>query len=61
MSPRLMRSMAVLLLVAAAPMAASSEPGGAGHSRPEHGSLGEVGAKLSNPASDVWALFTQVP
>jgi hypothetical protein len=24
-----------------------------------HGSLAEVGAKLSNPVSDVWALFTQ--
>jgi hypothetical protein len=25
----------------------------------EQGSLGEVGAKLSNPVSDVWALFTE--
>lgn len=25
----------------------------------EHGSLSEVGAKLSNPVSDVWALFTE--
>jgi len=25
----------------------------------EHGSLGETGAKLSNPVSDVWALFTE--
>ena len=25
----------------------------------EHGSLADVGAKLSNPASDVWALFTE--
>lgn len=24
-----------------------------------HGSMGEVGAKLSNPVSDVWALFTE--
>ena len=31
--------------------------GAEGHS--EHGSLAEVGAKLSNPISDVWAMFTQ--
>jgi hypothetical protein len=24
-----------------------------------HGSLAELGAKLSNPLSDVWALFTE--
>jgi hypothetical protein len=27
--------------------------------QPEHGSLAEIGAKLSNPVSDVWALFTE--
>ena len=26
------------------------------HNRPEHGSLANIGAKLSNPTSDVWAL-----
>ena len=26
------------------------------HGRPEHGSLGNIGAKLSDPTSDVWAL-----
>jgi hypothetical protein len=26
------------------------------HNRPEHGSLGNIGAKLSNPTSDIWAL-----
>jgi hypothetical protein len=26
------------------------------HNRPEHGSLGNIGAKLSDPTSDVWAL-----
>jgi hypothetical protein len=26
------------------------------HSRPEHGSLGNIGAKLADPTSDVWAL-----
>jgi hypothetical protein len=29
------------------------------YSHPEHGSLDEIGAKLSNPVSDVWALFTE--
>ena len=34
--------------------------GGANQSaESEHGSLAEVGAKLSNPVSDVWALFTE--
>jgi hypothetical protein len=26
------------------------------HRRPEHGSLGNIGSKLSNPTSDIWAL-----
>jgi hypothetical protein len=29
------------------------------NANPPHGSLADVGAKLSNPVSDVWALFTQ--
>jgi len=29
------------------------------YEHPEHGSLAEIGAKLSNPVSDVWALFTE--
>jgi len=36
---------------------APAAPGGPAAS--EHGSLAEVGAKLANPVSDVWALFTQ--
>jgi len=36
---------------------APAAPGGA--SGGQHGSLAEVGAKLSNPISDVWAMFTQ--
>jgi hypothetical protein len=36
---------------------APAAPGGAGGS--EQASLAEVGAKLSNPVSDVWGLFTQ--
>ena len=35
-------------------MAQSSKDSGT-----EHGSLGELGAKLSDPTSDVWALFTE--
>ena len=30
-----------------------------GHSGTEHGTLGELGAKLANPLSNVWALFTE--
>ena len=29
------------------------------HAFPEHGSLADVGAKLSDPSSNVWALFTE--
>ena len=29
-------------------------------SHPEHGSLSEIGAKLANPVSEVWALFTEL-
>jgi len=29
------------------------------YKHPKHGSLAEIGAKLSNPVSDVWALFTE--
>jgi hypothetical protein len=32
---------------------------GQAYSHPEHGSLSEIGAKLANPVSDVWALFTE--
>jgi hypothetical protein len=34
---------------------AGDQPGSGG----KHGSLAETGAKLSNPVSDVWALFTE--
>jgi hypothetical protein len=32
---------------------------GQGYSHPEHGSLAEIGNKLSNPVSEVWALNTE--
>jgi len=32
---------------------------GQAYSHPKHGSLDEIGAKRSNPVSDVWALFTE--
>ena len=31
-------------------------PCNADHNRPEHGSLGNIGAKLANPTSDLWSL-----
>lgn len=34
------------------------QPGG-GVTAPEHGDVAETGKKLSNPVSDVWALFTE--
>jgi hypothetical protein len=39
--------------------AAKTSSDGTAHSGTEHGSLGELGAKLSDPTSDVWALFTE--
>ena len=61
---RCAKSMSITLLVAAAPVTANAEPAekapvSAGQTGSEHESLAEVGAKLSNPTSDVWALFTQ--
>ena len=34
----------------------STGPCDTGHSRPEHGSLANIGKKLANPLSDLWAL-----
>jgi hypothetical protein len=50
------------LTLAGAPRSASAhdpeaQPAPGSHS--EHGSLAEVGAKLSDPTSNVWALFTE--
>jgi len=61
---RLAKSMLAVIFVATLPVAASAHDADApkapaGGSQSEHGSLAEVGAKLSNPVSDVWALFTQ--
>ncbi len=61
---RFAKSMAITLLVAAAPVTANAEqaetaPVSAGQTDSEHGSLAEVGAKLSDPTSNVWAMFTQ--
>jgi hypothetical protein len=61
---RFAETMLTLLLVATLPMATSAHDPDApkaatGQGGGEHGSLAEVGAKLSNPVSDVWALFTQ--
>jgi hypothetical protein len=39
--------------------AASAPAAPGGHIGSKHGSLAEIGAKLSNPAANVWAMFTQ--
>jgi len=45
---------------AASPQAPATAPkDDVGHAHPEHGSLAEVGAKLADPTSNVWALFTE--
>ena len=49
----LVRITATLLVIAALPATASAQ------SESEHDYLADVGAKLSNPVSDVWAHFTQ--
>jgi hypothetical protein len=57
-----------VFLVLALPMLAAAHapdethdhhPGDQPDSGGEHGSLAETGAKLSNPVSDVWAMFTE--
>ena len=64
--PCLARFAVILLLAAALPLvAAAHEPDKMAHGplteppHDEHGSLAEVGQKLSDPTSNVWALFTE--
>ena len=62
--PRFVGSMLTLLLVATLPMVASAHDpdapqAAAAQGAGEHGSLASVGAKLSDPTSNVWAMFTQ--
>ena len=40
------------------PHAEDSEIGDTKYRHPKHGSLGQIGAKLSNPVSDIWAIVT---
>jgi len=47
------------LITAVCLAALVAAPARAQDSGSEHGSLAEVGSKLSNPVSDVWALFTE--
>jgi hypothetical protein len=57
---RLVSIMAALLVAAALPATAIAQEAGAskpGGAHPDY--LADVGAKLSNPVSDVWAHFTQ--
>ena len=45
---------------AASPQAPATAPkDDVGHANSEHGSLADVGAKLADPTSNVWALFTE--
>jgi hypothetical protein len=55
----------LLLCSASTSLAAGGDPpmdppshhtGDAGPQHPEHGSMGEVGAKLANPISDMWSM-----
>lgn len=49
--------LAVVLSTTAASAREGIDPGGdKDHNRPEHGSLGNIGAKLADPTSNVWAL-----
>jgi hypothetical protein len=49
----------LLLFVSSKALAEESKAKKSIESGTEHGSLSELGAKLSNPLSDVWALFTE--
>lgn len=58
------RAMAIVFLAAAVPMTAVAHAPDDDHAHhaesvSKAGSLAETGAKLSNPVSDVWALFTE--
>lgn len=62
-----MIAVAALILFAGAaygqgPTSGAVKGGGSeqGSAESEQGSLAEVGAKLANPVSDVWALFTEL-
>jgi len=63
-APRRQRSLLLVCLVcgvllASMPVWAQASQPEEPFEHPEHGSLAEVGAKLANPVSDVWALFTE--
>jgi hypothetical protein len=49
----------LLALVAAEALAEDTKPQKSTDSGTKHGSLSELSAKLSDPTSDVWALFTE--
>lgn len=46
-------------LLLCTPLSAQDSKTEGEYEHPEHGNLAEIGAKLSNPVSDVWALFTE--
>ena len=49
----------LLLFVSSGALAEDTKAKKSTDSGTRHGSLSELGAKLSNPLSDVWALFTE--
>ena len=52
--PRLTRVLGALVALSFSPLSV-----GVAAAADAHANLGEVAAKLSNPVSDVWALFTE--
>ena len=56
---RLALLVVVIMGLASIEVAAQDAKQQSGSSGTEHGTLGELGAKLANPLSDVWALFTE--
>jgi hypothetical protein len=46
-------------LLSSTPLSAQDSKTEGEWEHPEHGSLSAIGSKLSNPVSDVWALFTE--
>ena len=56
---RLALLVVVLMGLASIEVTAQDAKQKSGDSGTEHGTMGELGAKLANPLSDVWALFTE--
>jgi len=60
-APWITAAVASLLLIGFAALAFADDPGaGSAESGAQTTDAAEIGAKLSNPVSDVWALFTEI-